>query len=231
MFYWNDSQSTVIISSMAKYPIYLELGGKRVVVIGAGKVGARKAFTLHKTGAKVTVVSKRIHDNFKKMCGKLDIEVVVGKYSKEYLDGAVLAIAATDDNELNTQIYNDCQQMRVICNVVDVPRLCDFYVPAIVDRGDLQIAISTNGKSPAYAGYIRRKLEKIYTNEHTAFIEELNTIRNRVIEKIPDPKKRKEILKHIATDEAFEMYACDGAEFLHKLADELIEKAGEKSKQ
>lgn len=210
---------------MAKYPIYLELGGKRVVVIGAGRIGARKAQTLHKTGAKVTVVSKCIDDSFKEICGPLDMKVIVGPYEKHHLEGATLAIAATDDNELNTQIYNDCQQLRVICNVVDVPHLCDFYVPAIVNRGDLQIAIGTNGKSPAYAGYIRRKLEKMYTEEHTAFVDELNDIRNRVIEQIPDLKTRKEILKHIATDEAFEMYACDGAEFLHKLADELIQKA------
>lgn len=208
---------------MAKYPLFLELGGKRVVVIGAGKVAARKVLSLHAAGANVTVVTKRVDESFTQICDGLDIEVIVAQYSEEYLAGAVLAIAATDDNDLNTQVYADCQARKVICNVVDVPHLCDFYVPARVNRGDLQIAIGTNGKSPAYAGYIRRKLEGMFTEEHGRFVDELNVIRGRVIEKIDSLKVRKEILKQLATDETFEIFSSEGVEALHRLGDKLIE--------
>lgn len=208
---------------MAKYPIYLELGGKRVVVIGAGKVAARKVETLCATGAKVTVVTKRVDETFTQICDGLDIEVSIAEYSKECLTGAVLAIAATDDNELNTRVYADCQAEKVICNVVDVPHLCDFYVPARVNRGDLQIAIGTNGKSPAYAGYLRRKLEGIFTEEHGRFVDELSVVRDRVIERIDSLKTRKEILKRLATDETFEVFTTEGAEAVHRLGDKLIE--------
>lgn len=207
---------------MAKYPIYLEIGGKRVVVIGAGSVASRKVEVLCRAGAKVLVVAREIQPEFAERCGRLDLEIIQSDYSKECLDGAIIVIAATNDNTLNSRIYQDCSELNVICNVVDVPELCDFYVPATVKRGPLQIAIGTDGKSPAYSGKIRRQLEKMFTEVHGQFTEEMGTVRQRVIAEVADGKIRKRIFEALITDESFDCFVNDGAESWHGYAEKLI---------
>ncbi|MCF7956258.1 MAG: bifunctional precorrin-2 dehydrogenase/sirohydrochlorin ferrochelatase [Phycisphaerae bacterium] len=206
---------------MSKYPINLDLTGKPVTVIGAGSVGARKIRALCDAGAKVTLVSKNFASDFDNICKGLDIEVIKGTYKPEHIKNAVLAIAATDDRSLNEQIYKDCQNAKVICNVVDVPDLCDFYVPAVVKRGDLQIAIGTDGKCPAYSGRIRRKLEEIFTEDHGKFLDELSIARKKTIASAPPPV-RMPILKKLAEDESFDYFLQNGSEAWQKMADEII---------
>lgn len=206
---------------MAKYPINLDLTGKPVTVIGAGSVGARKISALCDAGARVTVVSKNFASDFDNICKGLDIEVIEGTYKPEHIKNAVLAIAATDDRALNEQIYKDCQKAKVICNVVDVPDLCDFYVPAVVKRGDLQIAIGTDGKCPAYSGQIRRKLEEIFTEDHGKFLDELAKAREKTIASTPPPV-RMPILKKLADNESYEYFLKNGSEKWQKKAEETI---------
>jgi len=153
-----------------KYPIFLNLESKRVVVIGAGSVAARKILGLLEAKARVVVVAKKIDDVLKAKCKDANIEFVQAKYSKDYLVGATIAFAATNNQKLNEQIYKDCQQLDVLCNVVDSPGLCDFFVPAVVKRNDLQIAICTEGSFPAYAGHLRQRLEEIITPQHGEFV-------------------------------------------------------------
>jgi precorrin-2 dehydrogenase/sirohydrochlorin ferrochelatase len=195
---------------MARYPIYLDLAGKRVVVIGAGPVAARKANTLQKAGARVIIVAKKVDPAFEKSCNLPHVKVVISAYSKDYLAEAVLAIAATNDLELNRRIYKDCQKLEVLCNVVDQPDLCDFYVPAVVKRGPLQIAISTDGNCPAYAGHLRKKLEDQFTEDHGRFVVELEAIRKHIIEEVADPAERKAILGQLASDKSFEYFLANG---------------------
>ena len=206
---------------MAKYPIYLELEDAHAVVIGAGSVAARKAKTLVATGAKVTVVARTIEPVFEELCEGLPIEIVEGDYSKEDLQDAFLVIAATDDNALNTEIFEDCQQLKILCNVVDVPPLCNFYVPAVIRRGDLQIAISTNGKCPAYAGHLRRKFQNLITEEHGRFLEVLDDARKSIISKVP-AEKRKELLSKLADDDSYQLFLDKGADDWKSLTQELI---------
>jgi len=208
---------------MAKYPIYLDLKDKKVVVIGAGSVAERKVKSLCSAGAKVLVVARDIDQDFAKSCEKESVKTISGGYSKEYLKGAVLAITATNDTSLNKQVYNDCHKLAVLCNVVDVPELCDFYVPAVVKRGDLQIAISTDGSCPAYAARLRKKLEDIFTEDHARFVTELKTARERIIKRISDPDKRKEILEKLVNDESFERFINQGPQAWQRQLQELIE--------
>jgi precorrin-2 dehydrogenase/sirohydrochlorin ferrochelatase len=207
---------------MAKYPIYLELGGKRVVVIGAGSVASRKVAVLCQAGAKVLVVAKEIQAEFSDRCKDLDIEIIEGEYSKEYLAGAVMVMAATNVSKLNTRIYKDCNELNVICNVVDVPELCDFYVPAKIERGPLQIAIGTNGASPAYSAKLRRQLEDLFTETHGQFAAEMGVVRKKVIEHIADGDVRKKIFEALVTDESFDCFVNDGAEAWRKYAEKLV---------
>jgi precorrin-2 dehydrogenase/sirohydrochlorin ferrochelatase len=207
---------------MSKYPIYLELEGKRTVVIGAGAVAARKAQSLCSAGARVIVIAPRIDPAFERLSNKKNIEIIESAYSKDYLAEAVLAIAATNDSKLNQQIFKDCQQLEVLCNVVDVPELCDFYVPAVVKRGDLQIAIGTDGNCPAYAGHIRKKLEDQFTEDHGRFVIQLEIIRKNIISDIKDPNQRKAILGQLVKDESFEYFVENGPQLWIQRAQKII---------
>lgn len=207
---------------MAKYPIFLELSGRRTVVIGGGRVAVRKVQALLDAGARVVVVAERIDDMMTGLCAGTDVEVVQGSYAKSYLASAVLAIAATNNNDLNKKIYKDCQELEILCNVVDVPGLCDFYVPAVVKRGNLQIAIGTDGSSPAYAGHIRKKLEKVFTEKHGEFVAELETLRGRVIEELADPADRKAVFGDMVNDESFEYFDEKGPAAWRDRAEKII---------
>jgi len=207
---------------MAKYPIFLELGGRRVVVIGGGAVAVRKVQSLLNAGARVVVVAERVDDMLTAVCQGTDAEIITSRYSKSYLAGALLAIAATNDQQLNRQIYKDCQESEVLCNVVDVPELCDFFVPAVVKRGDLQIAIGTEGQCPAYAGHIRKKLEEIFTEQHGQFLAELEIMRKQIVEDMPDPAGRKAVLGQLADDKSFEYFVENGRSKWRAFANELI---------
>jgi len=215
---------------MVKYPIFLDLNGRRVVIIGGGNVATRKAETILGTGARLIVVAPRLDEMLRKVCsgtkagsaGSPQAELIESKYSKDYLGRATLVIAATNDEALNKQIYKDCQELEILCNVVDSPGLCDFYVPAVVQRGDLQIAIGTDGKSPAYAGHLRKKLENIFTEKHGEFLTQLDAIRGFVIEKTADASQRKAIMGQLAGDESFEYFLQNGPEQWRKRAEEQV---------
>lgn len=195
---------------MAKYPIYLDLTNAQAVVVGAGSVAARKVKTLLQAGATVKVVTKAVEKDFDEICKGLTIEIVISDYERSHLKEAFLVIAATDDPELNTRIYNDCQSLKILCNVVDVPHLCNFYVPSVIRQGDLQIAISTNGKCPAYAAHLRRKFEKLITEDHAAFLDCLDDIRKEIIATEIPLADRKTLLVKLANDDSFEMFLKEG---------------------
>jgi precorrin-2 dehydrogenase/sirohydrochlorin ferrochelatase len=195
---------------MAKYPIYLEMSGRRAVVIGAGSVAARKVQPLQEAGARVTVIAEHVQPILEDAFHLPHVELVLSPYQKHYLVGAAVVIAATNDMTLNQQIFADCQELEILCNVVDQPELCDFYVPAVVKRGDLQIAISTDGHCPAYAGHLRKKLEELFTETHGQFVEELEHTRQHVIKAIEDANQRKAVLGRLASDESFEYFVHHG---------------------
>jgi len=194
---------------MAKYPIFLELGGRRVVLVGGGPVAVRKAESLLAAGARLVVIAHKASDAIIDLCTRHGAELIRAKYSKEYIAQAVIVIAATNDPAVNEQVYRDCQELEILCNVVDEPRLCDFFVPAVVKRGDLQIAIGTEGNCPAYAGHLRKKLEVLFTEEHGRFLAELERVRREIIEQIPEPD-RKAMLGRLVDDESFEYFRANG---------------------
>ncbi len=209
---------------MSKYPIYLELKGRRVVVIGGGAVAVRKAQSLLAAGARLVVVAERIDNMLTVLCRDKKAELIKSRYSKNYLAEAVLAIAATNNHQLNRRIYKDCQELEVLCNVVDEPELCDFFVPAVVRRGDLQIAIGTEGHCPAYAGHIRKKLEKIFTEKHGQFLTELEELRKQIIRDVPEQAERKALLGKLADDKSFEYFVENGPAQWRTFAEGLINK-------
>lgn len=191
-------------------------------MVGGGGVALRKAQPLLAAGARLVVVAERIDEMLAALCQGTDAELIKSRYSKNYLAGALLAVAATNNHKLNKQIYKDCQELEVLCNVVDVPELCDFFVPAVVKRGDLQIAVGTEGQCPAYAGHLRKKLEEIFTEEHGQFLAELETMRKKIIEDVANTADRKAVLGRLVDDESFAYFVKNGRSQWRAFADELI---------
>jgi len=214
---------------MAKYPMFLELSGRRAVVIGGGAVAVRKARSLLEAGARLVVVAEKVDEVLTELCTGAGAGLIRSKYSKEYLSEAVLAIAATSDPELNKRIYKDCQELEILCNVVDEPQLCDFFVPAVVKRGDLQIAVCTEGYCPAYAGHIKEQLEKLFTEKHGQFLAELEAVRKQILKDVPDPADRKAMLGELVEEESFEYFRRNGSAAWRRRTAEAIELHGLKT--
>lgn len=207
---------------MAKYPIFLELRGRRAVLIGGGTVAVRKAHALLDAGARLVVVAEKPSDVLINLCTARGAELIRSKYSKNYLSKAVLSIAATNDPKVNAQVYKDCQELEVLCNVVDDPEHCDFFVPAVVKRGDLQVAVGTEGNCPAYAGHIRKKLDRIFTEKHGEFLAELEKLRKNIIAEVPSASDRKTLLGKLVDDESFEYFEQNGSAAWRGRAEKII---------
>jgi precorrin-2 dehydrogenase/sirohydrochlorin ferrochelatase len=195
---------------------------RRAVVIGGGAVAVRKVQALAEANARITVVAEHVQNSLLEAFQVPQVELIISAYRKDYLVGATLVIAATNDQVLNRQVYEDCQELEILCNVVDQPELCDFYTPAVVKRGDLQIAIATDGHCPAYAGHIRNKLEEMFTQEHGRFVEHLEAIRTRILNEVADPNARKAILGRLVSDESFAIFQRDGLDRWRQYTDEQI---------
>lgn len=186
------------------YPMMLDVKGRKCVVVGGGEVAARKVETLLDCGALVTVLAPRLEPELADMVAGRKITHLNREYSKGGLDGSALAIAATDDENVNRSVYNDAVESRIPVNVVDVPELCTFIVPSIVERGDLLIAISTSGKSPAMAKRIRRELEEKFGAEYGVVLELMGEMRLLLQKREPDLGKRMQILSAIANSNLLE---------------------------
>jgi precorrin-2 dehydrogenase/sirohydrochlorin ferrochelatase len=193
---------TTTTTTPSLFPMFLKLEGKRCLVVGAGKVGEPKIGGLIDTGARVHVIaleaSEVVHQWAKD--GKITLEVRA--FSKTDLAETFLAVIATSSRALNESIYREAQRGGVLCNVVDVPELCDFYYPAVVRRGDLQIAISTNGQSPSLSRKLREQLERQFGPGYAQWVAELGETRRLVLASDLDPQRKGDLLRSLASREA-----------------------------
>jgi precorrin-2 dehydrogenase/sirohydrochlorin ferrochelatase len=186
------------------FPIFLKLAGKQCLVVGAGKVGEPKIGGLIDTGASVHVVAIAASGQVREWADAGKIELELRSFSENDLDGKFLAVAATASESLNKLIYREAQRRGVLCNVVDVPEYCDFFYPAVVRRGDLQIAISTAGHSPSLAQKIRKQLERQFGEGYAAWVEQLGETRRLILASDLDQEAKWELLHSLASREAFE---------------------------
>jgi siroheme synthase-like protein len=142
---------------LTHYPIFLDLGGRPVLVAGAGKVALRKARGLVSAGARVTVVAPKCVPEF----AALPVRMVARRFRPSDLRGMTLVFAATDDRTVNRRIGAAARRRGIFANIADAAEECDFVVPARVERGTVQIAIATGGRSPRLSAELRRKLEAV----------------------------------------------------------------------
>ncbi len=177
------------------FPIFCNLEGKRVVVVGGGIVAKRKIELLLPTGAQIVVITQEALDEIKEMAQKGLIELFERRYSNGDLKNSWLVIAATDKPEVQQAIFNEAEDRHIFCNVVDKPEVCSFIVPSMVRRGDLCIAISTGGQSPGLAKKLRKRLEIEFGQEWEGFVDIIGYLRKIIIEKFPEDVRKEKLEK------------------------------------
>lgn len=184
--------------------MFVKLENRRILVVGAGKVGEPKIAGLLDTGAQITVVAPQPSEAVREWAGKAQIELKERSFVPEDLNGIFLAVVATASPILNQHVFSEAQRRGVLCNVVDVPDQCDFFYPAVVRRGDLQIAISTSGQSPSLAQRLRQRLEKQFGRGYADWTKELGATRRDVLKSSLSPEQKRELLHSLASHHAFE---------------------------
>ena len=166
---------------MRYYPAFLNLQGTSCLVVGGGQVGERKVKTLLECGAVVHLVSPELTPYLDGAVRQGKVRSAGSAFIPEQLDGMFLVIGATDDPEVNQRIRSAARSRNLLCNIVDKPRECNFIVPSQVNRGDLVIAVSTGGRSPALAKKIRRDLEKLFPDIYSSYVALLGRVREYVL--------------------------------------------------
>ena len=189
------------------FPMFLKLERRRCVVVGAGRIAEQKLGSLLSAGASVRVIAPAASARIQQLAHHEQIEWVKRAFVAGDLGGAYLVIAATGDPAVNERVYREAELRGVLCNSVDEPDRCHFYYPALVRRGDLQIAISTAGRSPALAQRIRADLEKQFPPEYGAWLEWLGRVRQLYFERKLRVETRVAALHRIARAAVYERFA------------------------
>lgn len=190
---------------MPVFPLFVDLKDKLCVVVGGGKVAARKIDTLLQFEAKIRVVSPELSGRLEELKREGRVEVVERVYSEGDLEGAFIAIAATSDSMLNGEIYNYAVKNNIFVDVADCPQKCTFIFPSVVKRGDLVVGISTSGGYPALSKNIRKRIDGMLPQTYGDILEILKDCRKRAAVEIQDQAARKEILSRIM-DEVEEIF-------------------------
>jgi precorrin-2 dehydrogenase/sirohydrochlorin ferrochelatase len=186
---------------MKYFPAFLDLRGKLCVVAGGGRVAERKIRSLLRAGASVKVIGPELTKPLLRL--KLDGKIVhrARLFRPRDLQGAVLTFAATDDRATNERVSRQAFKMKIPVNVVDAPALSSFIVPSLVERGDLLLAISTSGQSPALARLLRRKLQKEMGPEYSSLLKFLGALRRRILTFGWGQKRNQEVFRKLARED------------------------------
>ncbi len=204
------------------YPVYVKLNDKPCLVVGGGTIACEKVGPLIECGARITLVAPEICDEIRAhaAAGRLILEERC--YQQGEATDYFMTIAATSDTAVNTQVYQDASSDGHLVNVVDVPPLCDFYVPSIVRKGPLQIAISTTGSSPGLAKRLRKWMESELPDEYGPLLNELMGVRQCLKHVEPDSKKRMKINSKIANSDAVDAYLAGNPAPLQELIEDAF---------
>jgi precorrin-2 dehydrogenase/sirohydrochlorin ferrochelatase len=165
------------------YPLFLDITNRRCVVVGGGDVAERKVGRLLDFGARVVVVGKALTPGLETMKKEGRINHIDADYDQALIDDAFLVIGATDRDDVNAKISRDGKKKRILVNIVDDPDKCDFVLPSLLRQGDLLIAISTGGKSPALAKKLREEMERSFGTEYQTLLEVMGQLREKLVVK------------------------------------------------
>jgi siroheme synthase-like protein len=200
---------------MKTFPIMLDIRGRRVVVVGGGPVGARKAASLLAAGAAVTLVDPSAP-------AIEAVTVVREPYRPQHLSGAMLVFACTDDRETNARIAADARAADALVNAADQPADCDFYLPAVVADGEVVVAIGTGGAAPALAALLKRKVAAALPPRIGEFAAAVADLRDELKDRVANIPRRMSLMKRLIEGDAYERFIAGGADALRQRLDELI---------
>ncbi len=203
------------------YPVFLLLSAKSCVVVGGGRIALQKTRSLVESEAKVTVISPEILHELEAMAAEKKIIIQQRGYESGDLAGVFLVIAATDNRELNARVRQEAKERNVLCNVVDDPEFCDFYVPSIHTTGDLKIAISSNAMSPAISKKLRKEMGELYGPTVAEALRLMAQAREKLKKEVPDYKERGKILSGILGDRPLYEMEREGEAALERLREAL----------
>jgi precorrin-2 dehydrogenase / sirohydrochlorin ferrochelatase len=211
---------------MDLFPIFLKIAARRCVVIGAGNLAESKIDSLRTAHAEVTVIAPVASARIVELAGGGEIEWQRREYIDGELTGYFLVVAATDDPAVNRAVYKEATEKNVLCNAVDDPPFCDFYFPSVVRRGDLQIAISTGGASPALAQRLRKEINAQLPLDMGDWVTDLGNLRREVTQMEPLNEERRWLLHQLAQREVCGYDACPSRVLArqHALTNPLPEK-------
>jgi precorrin-2 dehydrogenase/sirohydrochlorin ferrochelatase len=205
------------------YPVYLNLAGKRVLVVGGGEVAERKIESLLGTEARIVVVSLDVTSRILLLATEKLIELHRRIYKTEDCAGANFVFSATDDSAVSQAVFNDAHAAGALVNTADQPPLCDFIMPAVVRRGDIAIAISTGGTSPGLAARLRQKIARLIGPEYGQLAQLLARSRPQILKRIPDQAARKALQYRILDSDIMTYLKQDDIAGAERRLREIIE--------
>ncbi len=207
---------------MQYYPVYLDINDRKCVVVGGGAVGARKVSTLLACGARVTVISPEATAELNGLAEQGRIALIRRPYQSSDLDGAFMVIGSTDDEAINHRIHADAEARNLLCNIADQPRVCNFILPSIIQRGDLVIAVSTSGRSPAFAKKLRKELERQFGDEYAVFLMLLGAIRTKLLAEDHAPEAHKPLFEALIDTDLLEMIRARRTDEVNRILKEIL---------
>lgn len=207
---------------MKYYPVNLNIHGRHCLVVGGGGVASRKVKSLLDCGATVTVVSPVFTDELDNLAEHPNVFLLKRPYQSMDLKGKFLVIGATDDMALNRRISTDAESRQMLCNIADVPEACNFILPSVIRQGDFVLTISTSGKSPAFAKYLRQQLENTYGVEYARFLQLMGAIRKRLLAEAHAPEAHKQLFQRLIENNLVELIRRDEIEKINRLLFEVL---------
>jgi siroheme synthase-like protein len=198
---------------MSLLPVFVKLAGRRCLLVGAGAVALQKIPSLLAAEASLRVVAPEVRPEIAALASEGRIELIQREFLPSDLDRTFLVIAATDNSEVNSAVYRAALERNILCNSVDDPPHCDFYFGSVVSRGDLQIAISTAGESPALAQRLRQEIDEQLPRDLGPWLRDLGQLRREVLAAHPATEKRKLLLHQLAQREVCESRECPARKF------------------
>src|SRR5215470_13656996 len=201
---------------MSLFPAFLKLENRAVLVVGGGAIANSKIPSLLDAGARISVIAPKLSCDLAELVRHGDITWVPKPFEPSDLNGIFLVIAATNIRELNASVFAEADKRNILCNSVDDIDHCHFYYGSIVQRGDLQIAISTNGKSPALAQRLRRELQDQFGPEYAAWLDWLGAAREILRSQSADPETTRRFFHQIASKPMFERFLRESSDSVSK---------------
>jgi siroheme synthase-like protein len=193
---------------MSLLPIFVKLSGRPCLLVGAGEVALQKIPSLLAAEARLRVIAPHVKPEITQLANQGRVEVIEREFTDSDLSETFLVIAATDDPAVNAAVYRGAVERNIMCNSVDDPPHCDFYFGSVVSRGDLQIAISTAGESPALAQRLRREIDEQLPDDLGPWLRNLGQLRREVLAAHPPGEERKLLLHQLAQRDVCDSPEC-----------------------